>query len=163
MRTQATLKPRGEGQSSHFYSPLRPSLMAPSWPCLSLVIPPLRNLTHHWLTGYALEAKQGEGGRGGAPNGRISFVSLVAYGPKVFYSALATGITACETRQGSPNNIRRAASVTNQVFPSVSNQKAEVLPLPSGTYCLRNIFPSYCKFSDFNCLLWHYNNNNKNA
>ena len=35
-------------------------------------------------------AKQGEvrGGRGGAPARRISFVSLVAYGPKVSDSAL---------------------------------------------------------------------------
>ena len=31
----------------------------------------------------------------------ISFVSLVAYGPKVSHSALAMGVTASETRQGS--------------------------------------------------------------
>ena len=55
--------------------------------------PPLRNLTRQWLTSHLPGAKQGEvmGGRGGAPAGRISFVSLVAYGPKVFYSALAMG------------------------------------------------------------------------
>ena len=39
---------------------------------------------------YLPRAKQGEvkGGRGGAPAWEISFVSLVAYGPKVSHSAL---------------------------------------------------------------------------
>ena len=38
-------------------------------------------------------AKQGEvkGGRGGAPTRKMSFVSLVVYGPKVSFSALAMG------------------------------------------------------------------------
>ena len=40
-------------------------------------------------------------GRGGTPAREISFVSLVAYGPKVSDSALAMGVTASETRQGS--------------------------------------------------------------
>ena len=39
-------------------------------------------------------------GRGSAPAREISFVSLVAYGPKVSHSALAMGVTASETRQG---------------------------------------------------------------
>ena len=39
-------------------------------------------------------------GRGGTPAREISFVSLVAYGPKVSDSALAMGVTASETRQG---------------------------------------------------------------
>ena len=39
-------------------------------------------------------------GRGGAPAREISFVSLMAYGPKVSDSALAVGVTASETRQG---------------------------------------------------------------
>ena len=39
--------------------------------------------------------------RGGAPAREISFVSLMAYGPKVAESALAMGVTASETRQGS--------------------------------------------------------------
>ena len=39
-------------------------------------------------------------GRGGALAREISFVSLVAYGPKVSDSALAMGVTASETRQG---------------------------------------------------------------
>ena len=57
------------------------------------VITPLRNLTHHWLTGHPLKAKQGEvkGDRGGAPAREISFVSLVAYGFKVSHSSLAMG------------------------------------------------------------------------
>ena len=37
------------------------------------------------------QAGWSKGGRGGAPTGKISFVSLMAYGPKVFYSALAMG------------------------------------------------------------------------
>ena len=58
------------------------------------VITPLRNLTHHWLTGHPLKAKQGEvkGDRGGAPAREISFVSLVTYGPNVCLSALAMGV-----------------------------------------------------------------------
>ena len=40
-------------------------------------------------------------GRGDVPAREISFVSLVAYGPKVSDSALAMGVTASETRQGS--------------------------------------------------------------
>ena len=39
-------------------------------------------------------------GRGGTPAREISFVSLVAYGPKVSGSALIMGVTASETRQG---------------------------------------------------------------
>ena len=44
-------------------------------------------------------------GRGGAPAREISFVSLVAYGPKVSDSALAMGFTASETRQGGSQQI----------------------------------------------------------
>ena len=40
-------------------------------------------------------------GRDGTPAREISFVSLVAYGPKVSDSALAMGVAASETRQGS--------------------------------------------------------------
>ena len=40
-------------------------------------------------------------GPGGAPAREISFVSSVAYGPKVSDSALTMGVTASETRQGS--------------------------------------------------------------
>ena len=56
--------------------------------------PSLENLTHHWLTSYPPGAKQGEvkGGKGGAPDRKISFVSLVAYGPKVSHSALTMGV-----------------------------------------------------------------------
>ena len=40
-------------------------------------------------------------GRDGTPAREISFVSLMAYGPKVSDSALTMGVTASETRQGS--------------------------------------------------------------
>ena len=39
--------------------------------------------------------------RGGTPARVTSFVSLMAYGPKVSDSALAMGVAASETRQGS--------------------------------------------------------------
>ena len=48
--------------------------------------PSLANQSPAW--GQAGEVK---GGRGSVPAGKISFVSLVAYGPKVSYSALAMG------------------------------------------------------------------------
>ena len=97
---------KAEGQGSitpFFYSPPSPSLRAPLKPCLSQVIPPLRNLTCHWLTSHPPGDRQGEvkGGRGGTPAREISFVSLVAYGSKFSHSALAMGVTASETRQGS--------------------------------------------------------------
>ena len=46
-------------------------------------------------------------GRGNTPAREISFVSLVAYGPKVCHSALAMGVTASETRQGISQQFRR--------------------------------------------------------
>ena len=45
-------------------------------------------------------------GRGGAPAREISFVSLVAYVPKVSDSALAMWVTASETRQGGSQHRR---------------------------------------------------------
>ena len=85
------VKAEGRGSITPFLH--SPSLRAPWWPCLSYIIPPVRNLTHHWLTSHALGAKQGEvkGGRGGAPAREISLVSLVAYGSKVSESALPMG------------------------------------------------------------------------
>ena len=45
-------------------------------------------------------------GRGGTPAREISFVPLVAYGPKVSDSALAMGVfTASETRQGGSQQL----------------------------------------------------------
>ena len=44
-------------------------------------------------------------GWGSAPAREISFVSLMAYGPKVSDSALAIGVTASETRQAVPNTL----------------------------------------------------------
>ena len=47
-------------------------------------------------------------GRGSAPIREISFVSVVAYGPKVSHSALAMGVTVSETRQdGSQQSIEK--------------------------------------------------------
>ena len=70
---------------------------------------PLRNVTCHWLTSHPPGAKQGEvkEGRGVTPAREISFVSLVAYGPKVSLLSLSHGagegggsVIASETRQG---------------------------------------------------------------
>ena len=44
-------------------------------------------------------------GRGGTPAREISFVSLLAYGPKVSDSALAMGVTTSETRQGGSQQL----------------------------------------------------------
>ena len=52
------------------------------------------------------QAGESQGGRGGAPAREVSFVSLVAYGPKVSHSALAMGVTASETRQGGFQHLR---------------------------------------------------------
>ena len=94
-RTQAITKLRGEGPSPLFYSPLSPSLMDfPSRLYLSYIVPPFRNLTRHWLLSHLPGSRQGEwskGGRGCTPARRISFVSLVAYGPKVFLLSLSHG------------------------------------------------------------------------
>ena len=46
-------------------------------------------------------------GRGGAPAREISFVILVAYGPKVSDSALTMGVTASETRQGGSQHFSK--------------------------------------------------------
>ena len=45
-------------------------------------------------------------GRGSAPAWEISFVSLVAYGPRVSDSALTMGVTASETRQGGSQHFK---------------------------------------------------------
>ena len=49
--------------------------------------------------------------RAGAPARETSFVSLVAYGPKVSHSALAMGATASETRQGGSQHLTMLGSV----------------------------------------------------
>ena len=45
-------------------------------------------------------AKQGKVDRGGAPAREMSFVSLVAYGPKVSDSALAMGVCSFWNQAG---------------------------------------------------------------
>ena len=81
-------KPRGEGPSPP--SSIAPSQSFPEGPSMTVPVlghPSLEESYHHWLTRYPPRAKQGEvkGGRGGVPAREISFVSLVAYGPKVRY------------------------------------------------------------------------------
>ena len=63
MRTQAISKPRGEGPSPSFSTAPRvlPCEVISGDQSLSWVDPPLRNLTHHWLTGQA----QGQAGWSG--------------------------------------------------------------------------------------------------
>ena len=52
------------------------------------------------------QAGQSKGGRGGAPARGISFVSLVAYGPKVSLSALAMeGLQLLKPGRVVPNSI----------------------------------------------------------
>ena len=64
----------------------------------------LRDLTHHWLTGHALGARQCEVKWAGAPAREVSFISSVAQGPKVSHSALAMGgVTASENSRAVPN------------------------------------------------------------
>ena len=67
----------------------------------------MRNLTHLWLTGHPFRARQGEvkGGRGSAPTRKISFVSLMAYGPKVFLLSLShRGLQLLKPGTVVPNN-----------------------------------------------------------
>ena len=95
-------KPRGEGPSPPF------SIAPKSFPeGLFVTMPVLGHpsleesypsLANRSCTGG--QAGWSRVGRGGAPAREISFVSLVAYGPKVSHSALAMGVTASETRQG---------------------------------------------------------------
>ena len=54
-----------------------------------LDVPPLRNLTRHWITSDLPGARLGEVGC--TPARKINFVSLVAYGPKVFLLSLSHG------------------------------------------------------------------------
>ena len=58
-------------------------------------------------------------GRGGAPAREISFVSLVAYSPKVSDSALTMGVTASETRQGSSQQVRTSKIMLNKSVEGV--------------------------------------------
>ena len=91
MRTQATSELRGEGPSPPF-SVAAPS---PSLKGLFMTMPVLGHLSleesylslANW-SGLG-PSKVNNRGRGGAPAREISFVSLVAYGPKVSHSALA--------------------------------------------------------------------------
>ena len=55
--------------------------------------PSLEESYSHWLTSHPPRAKQGEvkGGRGDTLAREISFVSLVAYGPKVSLLSLSHG------------------------------------------------------------------------
>ena len=110
-------KPRGEGPSPPFsiapqvlpwgslcdHACLRSSLPWGILPVIGLLV--------------RLEAKQGKVGRGGTPAREISFVSLMAYGPKVCHSALAMGVTASETRQDSSQHKCTSLRILLLVFP----------------------------------------------
>ena len=91
-------KPRGEGPSPLFSIALQVLVIMAvlGRPSLEESYPLLANQS---CTGG--QAGWSKVGRGGAPARDISFVSLVAYGPKVSDSALTMGVTASETRQGS--------------------------------------------------------------
>ena len=67
----------------------------------------MRNLTCHWLTSNLPGAKQGEVKRQRWPPAwKISFVSLVAYGPEVFLLSLSRGgVIASESRQGGSQQV----------------------------------------------------------
>ena len=103
------VKAEGRGSITPFlYSPPSPSLRATLQPCLSQVVPPLRNLTRHWLTSHPPQAKQGEvkGGRGGVPTRKIIFVSLVAYVLKVSLLSLSCGgLQLLKPGRVVPNNL----------------------------------------------------------
>ena len=82
-------KPRGEGPSPPLsiapqVLPCGPVLGRPSF---EESYPSLAN----WSSSGPSRVKS-KVDRGGAPAREINFVSLVAYGPKVFHSALATGV-----------------------------------------------------------------------
>ena len=88
-------KPRGKGPiTPFFYSPPSPSLRAPSVTVPILGHPSLEE-SYLSLANWSGSAELGKGNRGGAPARKISFVSLVAYGPKVSHSALAIGGYSC--------------------------------------------------------------------
>ena len=96
-------KPRGEGSSPPFSIAPQVLPCGPFCDHACLGCPSfeesylsLANQSPAW--GQAGEVK---GDRGSVLAGKISFVSLVAYGPKVSDSALTMGVTASETRQGS--------------------------------------------------------------
>ena len=89
-------KPRGEGPSPPF---LQPPKSFPEGLFMTMLILGRSSLpwgillTHYWLTGQTWgQTGRSKVGRGGAPAREISFVSLVAYGPKVCHSALAMGV-----------------------------------------------------------------------
>ena len=60
-------------------------------------------------------------GRDGTPAREISFVSLVAYGPKVSDSALTMGVTASEIRQGG------SQQKSKTLFPNWANGLSALL------------------------------------
>ena len=76
------------------------------------------NLTRHWLTGQAQgQAGWSKVGRGSVPVREISFVSLVACGPKVFDSALAMGVYSFWNQAGrfptlTHNNVLDSINIT---------------------------------------------------
>ena len=70
-------------------------------------------------------------GRDSTPARKISFVSLVAYGPKVSDSALTMGVTASQNRQGSSQHpakeniskMKRESTVWENKFSNDTSDK----------------------------------------
>ena len=103
MRTQAMTKLRGEGPSLLFYSPLSPSLR--TGPFVTVPVLGCSSIQESYSSLTIQPSSRGQagwskGGRGCASAERISFVSQWFMVPSSFYSALAMGVTASETRQG---------------------------------------------------------------
>ena len=62
-------------------------------------------------------------GRDGAPAREISFVSLVASGPKVSDSALPWGVTTSETRQGGFRSCNNGDPFPTMVYSGIRREK----------------------------------------
>ena len=100
-------KLRGEGLSPLFYRPPSPSLMAPLRPCLSQVIPPLRNLTCHWLNSHPPRDKKGKvkGTEAALIQGDKVCVLSGLWSQGLSTQPQPGGVTASETRQGGSQQI----------------------------------------------------------
>ena len=129
------VKDKGRGSIiPFFYIPLRPSLRDPSWPCLSQVILPLRNLTRHWLTSHLPGAKQGEvkDSRGDCPYQEDKLCLLSGlWSQGLFTQPQPWGVTASETRQSSSQEailslwLHMIFSLCMHVFAQISSSNED--------------------------------------
>ena len=106
MRTQAMSKPRGEAPSPPFSIVPQVVPWGPLCNCDYL----RSSFEESYLSLTNQSSTQGQvgwskGGRGCAPAGRRSFLSLVAYGPKVFLLSLSHGgLQLLKPGRAVPNN-----------------------------------------------------------